>query len=212
MSVAKANADGPLSDFSCAAVVDVSEVELARQSIRERRLPSHCLSCVAAHLVGVGVGVVAIRVPKIRKRFLLNLSEKLRVFFCNAPFSSFHFHRPFRARLRVSEEEERVRRPSGGAAKDVFYLSHHRHRGSANQRPRLLRHFILLKGDQTEEPHGLLLGFQSLHVFRCTGLGCKDVLRFGEYCSCFCLPLLPQLPCSILGTWERPFIFKLCIR
>ena len=28
---------------------------------------------------------------------------------------------------------------------------------------------------------------------------------FGEFCSCCCLPLLPQLACSILVTWERPY-------
>ena len=28
---------------------------------------------------------------------------------------------------------------------------------------------------------------------------------FGEFCSCCCLPLLPQLACSILATWERPY-------
>ena len=30
----------------------------------------------------------------------------------------------------------------------------------------------------------------------------KAVPRFGEFCSCCCLPLLPQLACSILATWE----------
>ena len=29
--------------------------------------------------------------------------------------------------------------------------------------------------------------------------------RFGEYCTCSCLPLLPQLICSILATWEWPY-------
>ena len=38
-----------------------------------------------------------------------------------------------------------------------------------------------------------------------TGLDYKSVPRFGEPCSCCCLPLLSQLPCRILATWERPF-------
>ena len=29
--------------------------------------------------------------------------------------------------------------------------------------------------------------------------------RFGEFCSCCCLPLLPQLAFSLLATWERPY-------
>ena len=29
--------------------------------------------------------------------------------------------------------------------------------------------------------------------------------RFGEFCSCGCLPLLPQLACSILATWDQPY-------
>ena len=33
----------------------------------------------------------------------------------------------------------------------------------------------------------------------------KAVPRFGEFCSCCCLPLLPQLARSILATWERPY-------
>ena len=32
---------------------------------------------------------------------------------------------------------------------------------------------------------------------------------FGEFCSCCCLPLLPQLACSILPTIYRDF-FGLC--
>ena len=95
--------------------------------------------------------------------------------FCNAPFSSFHFHRSFRARPRVSEEEERVQRPSGAAAKDVSYLSHRRHRGSANQRPRLLRNCVLLKGDQKKEP-------QRLH-FLCSG-GPKTTIAEGGSKKC----------------------------
>ena len=138
-----ANANGPLSDFSCvaAAVVDVSEVELARQSISERRLPPNCSSCAAAP-------VIAFRVPKNGKRFPLNLSEKI-LLFCNAPFSSFFFFALSQVFLckAESEKEERVGRPSGCAAKDVSDLSHHRHRGSAN-----LRHFVLLKGDQYKAP------------------------------------------------------------
>ena len=31
------------------------------------------------------------------------------------------------------------------------------------------------------------------------------VPRFGEFCFCCCLPLMPQLACSILATWERPY-------
>ena len=31
-----------------------------------------------------------------------------------------------------------------------------------------------------------------------------DTRLFGEFCSCCCLPLLPQHPCSILATWELP--------
>ena len=32
----------------------------------------------------------------------------------------------------------------------------------------------------------------------------KAVPRFGEFCSCYCLPL-PQLACSILATREQPY-------
>ena len=42
----------------------------------------------------------------------------------------------------------------------------------------------------------------------CTGIGEKAVLRFG---SCFCLPLLPCLACSIHATWGPPFIRALYI-
>ena len=38
-----------------------------------------------------------------------------------------------------------------------------------------------------------------------TGNLYEAVPRFGEFCSCCCLPLLPQLACSILATWERPY-------
>ena len=38
-----------------------------------------------------------------------------------------------------------------------------------------------------------------------TGNLYKAVPRFGEFCSCCCLPLLPQLAGSILATWERPY-------
>ena len=38
-----------------------------------------------------------------------------------------------------------------------------------------------------------------------TGLHYKAVSRFGDFCSCCCLPLLPWLACSILTTWERPY-------
>ena len=33
----------------------------------------------------------------------------------------------------------------------------------------------------------------------------KEGPRFGEFCSCCCLPLLPQLACSILATWGPPY-------
>ena len=33
----------------------------------------------------------------------------------------------------------------------------------------------------------------------------KVGLRFGEFCYCFCLPLLPGLACSIHATWGPPF-------
>ena len=39
-----------------------------------------------------------------------------------------------------------------------------------------------------------------------TGLHYGAVPRFGGFSSCCCcLPLLPQLACSILATWERPY-------
>ena len=38
-----------------------------------------------------------------------------------------------------------------------------------------------------------------------TGLDYRTVPRSGELCYCCCLPLLPQLTCSILATWERPY-------
>ena len=38
-----------------------------------------------------------------------------------------------------------------------------------------------------------------------TGLHYKAVTRFDEFCSCCCLPLQPQLACSTLTTWERPY-------
>ena len=34
---------------------------------------------------------------------------------------------------------------------------------------------------------------------------CKAVPSFGKFCSCCCLPRLPQLACSILVTWEGPY-------
>ena len=37
-----------------------------------------------------------------------------------------------------------------------------------------------------------------------TGLGQQTVLRFGEFCYCSCLPLLPGFACSIHTTWEPP--------
>ena len=40
------------------------------------------------------------------------------------------------------------------------------------------------------------------HTFHyCTGLDCNAVWRFGELCSCCCLPLLLQLVSSILADW-----------
>ena len=36
----------------------------------------------------------------------------------------------------------------------------------------------------------------------CTGLDCKAVPRFGELSFRSCFPLLPQLACSVLATWE----------
>ena len=38
-----------------------------------------------------------------------------------------------------------------------------------------------------------------------TGNLCKAVPMFGEFCACCCLPLLPQLVCSILAIWEQPY-------
>ena len=38
-----------------------------------------------------------------------------------------------------------------------------------------------------------------------TGNLYKAVPRFGEFCFCFCLPLLPQLVCSILTTMYKDF-------
>ena len=43
-----------------------------------------------------------------------------------------------------------------------------------------------------------------------TGLHQKAVPRFGEFYSCCCLPLLPQLACSIPATGERPYSRALC--
>ena len=41
-----------------------------------------------------------------------------------------------------------------------------------------------------------------MHIY--TELDYMALPRFGEFCSCCCLPLLSQLVCSILATWERP--------
>ena len=38
-----------------------------------------------------------------------------------------------------------------------------------------------------------------------TGNLYKAVPRFGEFCSWCCLPLLTQVDCSILATWEWPY-------
>ena len=45
-----------------------------------------------------------------------------------------------------------------------------------------------------------------MHVIgkNCTELDYEAIPRFGEFCSCCCLPLMPQLACSILATWQRP--------
>ena len=39
----------------------------------------------------------------------------------------------------------------------------------------------------------------------CTGIAKRVLPRFGEFCYCCCLPLLPQLAYSILATWEALF-------
>ena len=36
----------------------------------------------------------------------------------------------------------------------------------------------------------------------CTGLGLKAFARFGGFCSCCCLPLLPELACHNHTTWQ----------
>ena len=38
-----------------------------------------------------------------------------------------------------------------------------------------------------------------------TGVAKRVLPRFGEFCSCCCLPLLPQLAYSLLATWEALF-------
>ena len=50
----------------------------------------------------------------------------------------------------------------------------------------------------------LPLPFQ-LRPLPSTGIGSKAVPRFGEFCSCCCLPLLPGFACSIHVTWGPPF-------
>ena len=45
--------------------------------------------------------------------------------------------------------------------------------------------------------------YQSLTIYR--GRQKSASARFGEFCSCCCLPLLPQLACSILATWGPPY-------
>ena len=37
------------------------------------------------------------------------------------------------------------------------------------------------------------------------GFTIRAVPGLGEFFSCCCLPLVPQLACSILATWERPY-------
>ena len=57
-----------------------------------------------------------------------------------------------------------------------------------------------------------IIGFRGIHFQtkppnqpRTTGLQYKLGPRFGVFCSCCCLPLLPELAGSILATWERPY-------
>ena len=45
----------------------------------------------------------------------------------------------------------------------------------------------------------------SYHANSRTGLDYEAIPRFSEFFSCCCLPLLPQLDCSILTTWEQPY-------
>ena len=47
--------------------------------------------------------------------------------------------------------------------------------------------------------------FVLFSVARYTWPGKKAIPRFGESCSCCCLPLLSQLGGSILATWEQPY-------
>ena len=50
------------------------------------------------------------------------------------------------------------------------------------------------------------VGEADLSLNLCTGNIYKAVpRRFGEFCSCFCLPLLSQLVYSFLAIWERPY-------
>ena len=64
---------------------------------------------------------------------------------------------------------------------------------------------------------GPTMAAATCHLAR-TGNLLKAVARFGEFCSWCCLPLLPQLTCSILATWKRPhrdslyrdFVIVLC--
>ena len=51
--------------------------------------------------------------------------------------------------------------------------------------------------------HGSRLSKEQLVQF--TGLDYKAVPRFGEFCSCCCLPPLPQLACSILPNMYKDF-------
>ena len=63
---------------------------------------------------------------------------------------------------------------------------------------RFLRSVLFFRvptGDQT----------QTGRVGETTGLGYKVVPRFGEFCSCCCISLLPELGCSILATLGPPF-------
>ena len=53
----------------------------------------------------------------------------------------------------------------------------------------------------------LLLAFWKCSQY--TGSLYKAIPRFGEFWSCCCLPLLPQIACSIPATWKQPYIDSL---
>ena len=69
------------------------------------------------------------------------------------------------------------------------------------------QHFLAVPSSNMQlislaSPTGKIIGFK---MQISTGLQYKAVPGFGEFCSSYCLPLLPQLACSILATWERPY-------